>query len=109
MAEFCANFLAFDEVAVGIYRTRDCDRNMFEKWASRRARIRSRPRFQRTRYLSNSATVGCRNPAFGRRPPLRAARVVRTLARDRHVVHVALAQAGVGDAQEFRLLVQVRE
>src|ERR1043166_4024563 len=37
------------------------------------------------------------------RPP----RIVRALARDRHIVHVALAQAGAGDAHELRLLVQV--
>ena len=31
------------------------------------------------------------------------ARIVRALARDRHVVHVALAQAGAGDAHELGL------
>src|SRR5437016_13404464 len=34
-------------------------------------------------------------------------RIVRALARDRHVVHVAFAQAGAGDAHELRLLVQL--
>src|SRR5215813_12542611 len=52
---------------------------------------RSRPRFPRTRSCPNSSDGLLPDPAFGPRPPLGPARVVRTLARDRHVAHVALA------------------
>src|SRR5258708_11893000 len=38
-----------------------------------------------------------------------AARIVWALPRDGHVVHVAFAQAGVGDAHELRPAVQLRE
>src|SRR5262249_59652111 len=37
------------------------------------------------------------------------ARIIRALARDAHVVHVAFAQARVGDAHELGLLVQLGE
>src|SRR2546426_3312894 len=40
---------------------------------------------------------------------LTLARIVRALAGDRHVVHVALAQSRTGDAQEPRLVVQLGE
>src|SRR6185312_3197744 len=40
-------------------------------------------------------------------PYLTAARVIRTLARDGHVVDVALAQAGARDTHELRLGVEV--
>src|SRR5262245_22284533 len=54
------------------------------------------------------------NRIRARSPRLRAARshtrwIVRALARDGHVVHVALAQARRGDAHKFGLGVEVRE
>src|SRR5947209_13255539 len=39
---------------------------------------------------------------------LNSARIIRALARDRHIVHMALAQAGRGDAHEVGLGMQVR-
>src|ERR1700694_4680810 len=39
----------------------------------------------------------------------RPARIIRAFARDGHVMHMALAQAGGGDAQEYRLVVEFRD
>src|SRR5436190_23904471 len=36
-----------------------------------------------------------------------ARRIVRALARDRHVVHVALAQGRAGDAHKLRFLAEI--
>src|SRR5262249_37727082 len=37
------------------------------------------------------------------------ARIIRALAGDRNIVHVALAHAGAGNAHELRLLVQLAQ